>query len=566
MRVDAAPEGLRQSMAWLHTWAGLLLGWLLFAIFLSGSLAFFKQELNLWSRPELLRLDPAPPPMTPAALARAEARLHALAPAAQSWRLSWPDERRPATLLSWREPAPAPSAASGPAPAEAKAARPRLEQRWLDPATAEPLAVRASFGAGEFFYRFHFELRSAVQSRWILEGRWLVGLASLVMLVALLSGIVTHRRIFKDFFLFRPRAKAAQRAWLDAHNLCGVLVLPFLLTITFSGLMTLHSLYLPAGIAAAYGKDSAAYFAELGGESAAERRGRPAAVAAPAPLPLLGEAGWTRLLAQAQREWPGARIDSLALQRGADGRPQLELSRHEGERLQYRAPLLRFDALSGQRLQLLDTAAPAARVYGVLYGLHMARFADWPLRWTLFGFGLLGSALMATGLLLWSVKRRGEVQRRGLAPGRGHRLVERLNLATVAGLPLAMAGLLWASRLLPLELAARPDAELRSFYAVWGLSLLAAALGCGWRGLWSAGALAFCGLGLVAGFEAFSARAQLTLPQAGFAPVFMLTGLLLAGLAWHCHRSATSAALAAGAPAPARASARPDGALLRAGR
>lgn len=553
MRVDAAPEGLRQSMAWLHSWAGLLLGWLLFAIFLSGSLAFFKQELNLWSRPELLSLDPAPVTMTPAALARAEARLHALAPAAQSWRLSWPDERRPAALLSWREPAPA--------EAKAKAARPRFEQRWLDPATAEPLAVRASFGAGEFLYRFHFELRSAVQSRWILEGRWLVGLAGLVMLVALLSGIVTHRRLFKDFFLFRPRAKAAQRAWLDAHNLCGVLVLPFLLTITFSGLMTLHSLYLPAGIAAAYGRDSAAYFAELDGDAAAERRGRPAA--APAPLPLLGEAGWTRLLAQAQREWPGARIDSLALQRGADGRPQLELNRHEGERLQYRAPLLRLDALSGERLQLLDTAAPAARVYGVLYGLHMARFADWPLRWTLFGFGLLGTALMATGLLLWSIKRRAEAQRRGLVPGRGQRLVERLNLATIAGLPLAMAGLLWASRLLPLELAARPDAELRSFYAVWGLSLLAAALGCGWRGLWSAGALAFCGLGLLAGFEAFSARAQLSLLQAGFAPAFLSTGLLLAGLAWHCHRRQGSAAAA---PAPATAPVQPGPALLRAGR
>lgn len=26
-------EGFRQAMAWLHTWAGLVFGWLLFAIF-----------------------------------------------------------------------------------------------------------------------------------------------------------------------------------------------------------------------------------------------------------------------------------------------------------------------------------------------------------------------------------------------------------------------------------------------------------------------------------------------------------------------------------------------------
>ena len=30
-------EGFRQSMAWLHTWSGLLFGWLLFAIFLTGT-------------------------------------------------------------------------------------------------------------------------------------------------------------------------------------------------------------------------------------------------------------------------------------------------------------------------------------------------------------------------------------------------------------------------------------------------------------------------------------------------------------------------------------------------
>ena len=33
-------EGFRQAMAWLHTWAGLTFGWLLFAIFLTGTLAY----------------------------------------------------------------------------------------------------------------------------------------------------------------------------------------------------------------------------------------------------------------------------------------------------------------------------------------------------------------------------------------------------------------------------------------------------------------------------------------------------------------------------------------------
>jgi uncharacterized iron-regulated membrane protein len=517
MRIDGTREGLRQAMAWLHTWVGLLLGWLLFAIFLSGSMAFFKLELNHWSRPELHGLGREAHGVTAIQLADAETALQRLAPQAQSWRLTPADERRPLATLSWREPATA-------------GQRARFEQRWLDPAGGEPVAARATFGAGEFFYRFHFELRSAQQSRWILEGRWLVGLATLLMLVALLSGIVTHRRIFKDFFTFRPRAKAGQRAWLDAHNLSSVLALPFFLVITFSGLMTLHSQYMPAGIAAAYGKQTNAYFSELAGEPTPRKQGGSKAEAA--ALPLIGEAGWGRVLSQAQALLPGARIEAVALQREGD-RTVVELNRHDGDRLQYRGPRLLFDAATLQLLHQVDVTAPAAKTYGVLYGLHIARFADLPLRGLLFGFGLLGSAMVATGLVLWCVKRRAEVDRRKQALSFGHRLVNTLNIGTIAGLPLAMAAFFHANRLLPTGLPERPDAELKAFFAVWGLSLIGSALGCGWRRLFAVGAVAFAGLPVLdalTGPGLAQGSAVIVAVDTGFAATALLLGLL----AWHC--------------------------------
>lgn len=46
MRVDGKNEGPRQSMSWLHTWISLLLGWLLYAVFLTGSLSFFRMKLQ----------------------------------------------------------------------------------------------------------------------------------------------------------------------------------------------------------------------------------------------------------------------------------------------------------------------------------------------------------------------------------------------------------------------------------------------------------------------------------------------------------------------------------------
>ena len=40
-------------MNWFHSWSGLLFGWLLFAVFLTGTLAVFDTEITAWMQPEL---------------------------------------------------------------------------------------------------------------------------------------------------------------------------------------------------------------------------------------------------------------------------------------------------------------------------------------------------------------------------------------------------------------------------------------------------------------------------------------------------------------------------------
>ncbi|WP_157055319.1 PepSY domain-containing protein, partial [Achromobacter spanius] len=39
-------------MAWLHTWVGLWFSWLLYAVFLTGSLALFAEPITHWMTPE----------------------------------------------------------------------------------------------------------------------------------------------------------------------------------------------------------------------------------------------------------------------------------------------------------------------------------------------------------------------------------------------------------------------------------------------------------------------------------------------------------------------------------
>lgn len=552
-------EGFRQAMSWLHTWAGLILGWLLFAIFLTGTLSFFKNEFNLWMRPEMHGL--------PAADAQvAQKSLDALqrkSPEVTQWIMHLPDERDPAVNLLWR------GTGNG-----------RFETLRMNPQTGEAIEARQTMG-GDFFYRFHFELRTAQKGRWTLEGRWVVGVATMLMFVALITGVITHRRIFKDFFTFRP-TKGGQRAWLDAHNVTGVLVLPFYLMITFSGLMIFHTLYMPAGIATTYknekGVDSNAYFADLQGEKA-ESRPRRGANDKVEPLPAIA---LQPILTEARTRWDGGRIGSLQARRDAKGRAVVEVTRHEGDRLQYRPPRLLFDATTGQWLDQADPTGPAAKTYGVLYGLHLARFADVGMRWALFGFGVLGSLMIATGMVLWTVKRSALSQtkagRQGAAAPAartkapfGERLVAAINIATLAGLPLACGVYVASNRLIPVGIEGRADTELGWFFSAWGIALLWA-LACavarpsrmGWSVPLGAAGLVWTALPLI---NALTTHTHLgvTLPAgewiwASMDLSFLATGLLLGWLSWRLRpgrvrkgRAAVSKALRHAAAASASA-------------
>ena len=441
-------------MSWVHTWSGLLLGWLLYAVFFTGTLSYFRDEIDDWMRPELHQ--------SVADANTAERGLEALtkiAPNATTWTLNLPSARQTALEATWREPG-------------AAAGRAGIKRAELDAATGEQLSPRETRG-GSFLYRFHFELY-AMPRIW---GRWIVGVATMLMFVAIISGVITHKKIFTDFFTFRPRK--GQRSWLDAHNATAVLALPFHIVITFSGLLLLMNMLMPWGVNAAYDGNTQAYFTEMrGGRQAAppgnagERQGGRKSQETPDPASM---APIAPMLAQAQQLWPERGVGSITVNAPGTSKATFELRERGGSSLINRgaSKTMSFDGVSGE----LKSSPPAQDVSwvratnNVFTSVHLGRFAEPALRWLLFLSGVVGTIMAGTGMVLWVVKRLPERRKLGRTPF-GHRFVEVLNVGSIAGLSVATAAYFWLNRLIPAELAGRADWEIRGFFIVWLLCAL----------------------------------------------------------------------------------------------
>lgn len=321
-------DPLTHLMNGLHTWSGLVFGWLLFAVFLTGTLTIFDTEITSWMQPELQEVI-----SSAGDLDRPLWLVTKLDSQTAPWRDEWPTARPPIFRVKMQD-------------------HRTFSGQAIDPSTGNLITFRDTQG-GDFFYHFHSGLLLG------LPGAWIVGIAGMAMFVALSTGLLIHRRIVKDVFTLRPQP-VPQRAWLDAHNVIGLLVFPFSLMITLTGMTLFWSISMPVGLQFLTGGD---------------------------------------------------------------------------------------------------------HTLSVLSDLHFAQFGSAILRWLYFVMGLAASAMIATGLVLWTTKRRKPLAEHSRATR--SRLAESLNVATVAGLLVAIAAFFWANRLLPMALPARALWEVRSLFIVW---------------------------------------------------------------------------------------------------
>lgn len=460
----------RQSMAWLHTWFGLVLGFVLMAAFFFGALSVFDREIDRWAIPAT-RIQPQPMPSFEQVLRPAFERMQPTREAVDAMRprVDGDMPERFDTVVSWsaytthRDPVLALYAGF-----EVPKAKDPEELIWaygtIDPRDGKALPDdRLKIGSG-FFYPMHYSLTLD----WKNLGFWIVGFSALVMLAALVSGVVMHRKLFREFFTFRPD-KARLRSVLDLHNLTGVVALPFHFFFAFTGLVIFAgTYYFPVGHTQLH------TLHDLHAQVEAKETGLPHERAGvPAGL-----ASVDAMVAEAQRRWSAngkaGDVGFLVLQHVGDANGYVSVYRAGTDRIALVGDGIHFKASTGQLIREDPPATPVARVSEFLTGLHLQHFRHWLLRWLYVLGGLAGAVCIATGFVFFVEKRKRQHAQQG---SQGARIVDALAVTTVTGMMLAALGILVANRLLAEALPGRGDWERYAFWGTWALALVHA----GWR-------------------------------------------------------------------------------------
>ena len=198
----------------VHTWTGITAGMFLFIAFYAGSITVFAEPLARWVS------SPAPVRLT--ALARSDELIaHTLAvrpDAAKEFTLYLTDTEDLWARLTWRK------GKDDRTPWSAE----------LSPEGDLRLAQSYRSSLADFVDNIH---RTAGIPGANDIGETIMGVVSAVYAVALVSGlIIVLPSLVKDLFALRisPNLK---RMWLDAHNVVGVVSLPFHIVIALSAVV-----------------------------------------------------------------------------------------------------------------------------------------------------------------------------------------------------------------------------------------------------------------------------------------------------------------------------------------
>lgn len=356
---------LRRLLFQLHLYVGLAVGLLLVSAGLSGSVLVWKDEVDAFLHPELLRVEPAGQALSLQQVVEAAERGHPGGPAARIQMARGPQESVEVT-----------TAGADPF------------QVYVDPYRGIVLGSRrpTETFANALFY-WHTSLLAGE------TGELVMGVAALLLLVLVLSGLVVWwpgvRRL-ADAVRVKWSANW-KRVNFDLHRAGGFWSALFLTVVAVTGSsLVFHD----------------AYMAGLNRVTSSPPRPVAPVVAVVAGAPVLP---LDDLVARANRALPGGQVTYVTLP-GTPTAPVVVRKKMPAELHPNGRNFVYLHPQTGEVLELESvlTAPAGTRAYNVLYPIHIGRWGGTASRVLYALVGLVPLLLFVSGVLMWRNRTRGK--------------------------------------------------------------------------------------------------------------------------------------------------------------
>ncbi|MEM9310043.1 MAG: PepSY-associated TM helix domain-containing protein [Pseudomonadota bacterium] len=428
----------------LHSWSGVTLGMFLFIVCFTGSVAVFAtQETRIWE-------DPAGRITYTGDAADLSGAFDAWVRTQQSLgdveylEVSWPRADQPYFQ------------AQADVHLDANDEHQWMVQRW-HPSTLEPLQRREA-SMSQWLVDFHIYLKWPSFLGGYTLGSFLVGIAGVLLLLSILTGIVAHRKLTKEAFSLRFD-RSVRLKWQDSHKVIGLWGSPFHIMIGFTGVvMGIVTFLAPVFALLAFQGNTEALFA-IAQEPQVEASGERAEMISLEQIkdmrhPQSGEApkmvtiaNYGDAAAVYTGQWPASGKITYA--------ENFEVSGVTGEPM---APN-----------SVEEPIALPTRINNMLYPLHVGMIGGIAIKFVWFFLGIALSIITAFGTMMWVERRKhgNEGQRSDAFYDR----LSKLNTGVCAGLALATASLFLHNTLHVGGEALRATAIGWIYLGAWALSI-----------------------------------------------------------------------------------------------
>lgn len=376
----------------VHTWAGIVSGMALFIAFYAGAITVFKAPLNEWVSPPTAVARVTPLDQVPELITKT---LRIAPKAERDFTISLGKAEAIAARMTWAEHIDGNE--------EHDDANARHFSARLDGQHSAVIEEIAPSPLSDFIDTIHRVVGLPVDND---SNRWVMGIFATLYALALVSGvIVLLPSLVKDFFALRI-GKNIKRMWLDAHNIVGIISLPFhiIIAITAVAFAFHDGIYVVQDQFIHEGRWSTAFSRQPHNKNVISTRD-PAQM-----LPPL------QLLAAVKTFSPTFEPNMMQYQSVASARATVRVWGTDATAISPRARggFIAVNPYSGLVVNsdfLPGKQSTPNLFISSFFALHMAAFGNTAGKWLYFLLGLAGAWLFYSGNLLWIESRRKKAPR-----------------------------------------------------------------------------------------------------------------------------------------------------------